>query len=1171
MNSICPQNNIYLYIFIGLYLLMNIFQKRQKFRLPIRAVALCTVIVFLSLSILPSGLYAQGAFNLPQAGTMIGKSCAFTSVIIKALTIYPDNPLQFDFIVDAGDDNLEGEALEKESGRLIRYFMATLTVPEKEMWVNLSPYEKDKIIAAGLENTEMGRDMLAQDYILKQLTSSLTYPENELGDKFWNRVYSKAQEKFGTTKLPSNVFIKIWIVPEKAVVYVDGNNIFVIESHLKVMLERDYLAQENNVIGANHIIGDVNSKNIEELSDISQEVARNILLPEIEKEVNEGKNFSKLRQIYNSMILATWYKKNLRESLLGQVYVDQNKAQGITIKDKQVKQRIYNQYLETFKKGVYDYIKIDYNQTSHQAIPRKYFSGGENFEGLGEILEIKQDQEEEWRNRNKGRALKRIRTRNELIKESSSSALHSQVLTSNDTLARKAFKYFQQAKNILLLSEQESISFNDIAQQVDFTKITLNIVKERGPPSVRLRNGEIVFNASLGDDNALILSRELFRQALKEEISKKRKEEVFTESVQQKVVNDFYRLTLKDALQNDEDLILAYKAAGYLTDFGKDIVEELVMILKDKNIDYFTGIHTALTLWKIKSDNIEANKAVQSYREKYPIFNEAINLLENYESLDEQAPVSIEGQSEKGKYITLLSLHGFIKNDQKLAIDPDTGGQITYVMELARALGKLPGVDRVDLITRLIPEFEGTETPEYSQVVEPLSSDGKVNIVRIPFAGEKYKLKQYLWPNIKEFTDNFVEYLQEQKRFPDVVWTNYADAGLAGAMLSKKIKGLTNVHTVHSLGLPKMANMATRETIEELDNNIHILTRIIGEEIHFTSPVGVFTNTKQESIDQIGMYINAPGDRVTPVPPGANLVKYAYEVTDLKEKNDPRRVKVIELLERETSDQLPEKRQALAPVAIYSRLDEKKNYYGLIDAYGQNSDIQEKANLYLGLPNIPSKLQGEEKRIYEKMVQMINDYGIKDKVVFSTAGVLYMPEVYRWLVDKRGVFAQMAFTEPFGLMNIEARAVGVPVVSTDNGGPLESIHDGIDGFLVNVRDPKAVGEAIYKILNDDELWNQFSVKGREDVFKRYTWDKTAQRGATVANQIKNNNVSVAGNNQDVGGIDFNSAMFDLETRQASDKFLPSLDFTSFSNTAIAGVFSVIVNIQPVINSQILFE
>ena len=90
----------------------------------------------------------------------------------------------------------------------------------------------------------MGRDLLAQDYILKQLTASLMYPEDDLGKKFWSRVYQKAEELYGSTDIPLNTFNKIWIVPDQATVYEHEGAAFVIQSHLKVMLEEDYFALE---------------------------------------------------------------------------------------------------------------------------------------------------------------------------------------------------------------------------------------------------------------------------------------------------------------------------------------------------------------------------------------------------------------------------------------------------------------------------------------------------------------------------------------------------------------------------------------------------------------------------------------------------------------------------------------------------------------------------------------------------------------------------------------------------------------------------------------------------------------------------------------------------------------------------------------------------------------
>src|SRR5271167_3961624 len=200
--------------------------------------------------------YAQD-FRLPLPGVMVRLSLPFDPPILKGIKVYPDNPFRFDFILDLGDDNgLSNDALKDESRKLIKYFLASLTIPEKDLWVNLSPYEKDRIIPNSFGLTEMGRDLLAEDYMLKQITASLIYPEDETGKKFWKRIYEEAAKKFGTTNIPVNTFNKVWIVPEKAVVYENAKagTAYVVESKLKVMLEQDYLALEKNVALKNTVI-----------------------------------------------------------------------------------------------------------------------------------------------------------------------------------------------------------------------------------------------------------------------------------------------------------------------------------------------------------------------------------------------------------------------------------------------------------------------------------------------------------------------------------------------------------------------------------------------------------------------------------------------------------------------------------------------------------------------------------------------------------------------------------------------------------------------------------------------------------------------------------------------------------------------------------------------------
>jgi len=308
-------------------------------------------------------VYAQDLV-LPAPGTRITLSPAFSPPILKGLKVHPDDPFRFDFILDKGDSSSAGQALKDESTKLIKYFLASLTIPEKDLWVNLSPYEADRIVPESFGRTEMGRDLLAQDYILKQITASLIYPEDEAGKKFWKRVYEEAVKKFGTTDIPVNTFNKVWIVPAKAVVYENAKagTAYVVESRLKVMLEEDYLALQKQTINVTHSIG--------------SQVVREIVIPQLTREINQGKNFAQLRQVYNSLILATWYKKKIKDGILNQVYSDRNKVSGVNIDDPREKQKIYERYLQAFKKGAYNYIKEEVDPVTQGIIPRKYFSGG---------------------------------------------------------------------------------------------------------------------------------------------------------------------------------------------------------------------------------------------------------------------------------------------------------------------------------------------------------------------------------------------------------------------------------------------------------------------------------------------------------------------------------------------------------------------------------------------------------------------------------------------------------------------------------------------------------------------------------------------------------------------------------------------------------------------------
>jgi alpha-maltose-1-phosphate synthase len=59
--------------------------------------------------------------------------------------------------------------------------------------------------------------------------------------------------------------------------------------------------------------------------------------------------------------------------------------------------------------------------------------------------------------------------------------------------------------------------------------------------------------------------------------------------------------------------------------------------------------------------------------------------------------------------------------------------------------------------------------------------------------------------------------------------------------------------------------------------------------------------------------------------------------------------------------------------------------------------------------------------------------------------------------------------EGFGLVILEAMAQGVPVITTTNTGGPDVIDDGIDGFIVPIRDPEAIAERLVRLHQDEDF------------------------------------------------------------------------------------------------------
>jgi glycosyltransferase involved in cell wall biosynthesis len=87
------------------------------------------------------------------------------------------------------------------------------------------------------------------------------------------------------------------------------------------------------------------------------------------------------------------------------------------------------------------------------------------------------------------------------------------------------------------------------------------------------------------------------------------------------------------------------------------------------------------------------------------------------------------------------------------------------------------------------------------------------------------------------------------------------------------------------------------------------------------------------------------------------------------------------------------------------------------------------------------------------------------------------------------------------MAHLEAMACAVPVVSTNVGGPNETVVDGETGFLVPPRDPDALAQAVRRLLDDPDLRARMGRAGRARVLARFTVGHYSAKVATALDAI----------------------------------------------------------------------
>jgi mannosylfructose-phosphate synthase len=409
--------------------------------------------------------------------------------------------------------------------------------------------------------------------------------------------------------------------------------------------------------------------------------------------------------------------------------------------------------------------------------------------------------------------------------------------------------------------------------------------------------------------------------------------------------------------------------------------------------------------------------------------------------------------------LLMISLHGYVAGSPELG-KPDTGGQVVFVLELAKRFARLGY--KVDVMTR---RFE-------DQPAEDVINDN-LRVVRVPFGGNGFIRKEDMHDWYGDFVTNALAMIRSRKLHFDVINSHYWDAGVSGQKIAEELQ-IPHIHTPHSLGWWKEHDMVGAD--EEETAGYRFEERIQKEFVLYRNCDHVIATSEQQ-VDLIAEQYSLPRDHITMIPPGIDEARFTPATPD-------RVASARQRLEMGPND-----------IYVVGRAAENKGYDLIIEALPHLRRLQPDARLVLAAgANSESDIM-----LLNQWKQSAAQAGVEDAI--SWRGYVEdddLADYYR----APGVFALPSRYEPFGMTAVEAMACGTPTVMTVHGGLHEQVEFGRHGLVADPKRPEEFAAMLNMPMQYPWMRDTLAVEGARFARRAFGWTGIARRTLNIFEQFK---------------------------------------------------------------------